>query len=269
MSIRISSFIVVVATLLGSQAPALSATNAPTAAIVSGTLTLTLLAQCIAVSDRIVATNWATGYPGFSISISGDQVKQIVKAVSTATRYANQEHPDSEWDWQLHFYAGTNFLSAICIARDTFLADGVYRDDAGVLGRVYHDSVNREYVARVYKDEDKEFAATTKAEARRWLKSTLHSIHGQSKKKVVQYVDWFYDAGAVNVFMADIKKVASRKNDLTENAEYMLVVLPQDLEARRKVFLIHSKAVLDWGIDADGDVGQKYLWYRVDWSESE
>src|SRR5689334_2837102 len=103
----------VLITFSGLAGSALCATNA--------------LSERIALADHIVATNWAAaGFGGqpFSIPITGDKVKAIVKAVSTATHYANQEHPDWEWDWQLRFYEGTNLLAAICFARDTFLTDG-------------------------------------------------------------------------------------------------------------------------------------------------
>src|SRR6266851_757198 len=102
---QVSRLIVFLAALSGLGASALGDTNGP----------LSLVSQRIAVADRIVATNWVAsedGEPGFGISIAGDKVKRIVKAVSAATRYRNQEHPDSEWDWQLRFYIGTNLLAA-------------------------------------------------------------------------------------------------------------------------------------------------------------
>jgi hypothetical protein len=239
-----------------SEARALNDTNGSVSA----------LSRRITDADGIIVTNWATGEPGFGVFITGSNVTRIVKAVSKAKRYANQEHPDWEWDWQLRFHQGSNFLAAICFARDTFLADGVYRDATGALAQVYRDSVNQEYVARVYKEEDKEFAETTKAEAREWLRSPLHSILGEDKKKVLKYVNEFYATGASNVFIADIKKQAN-ENTLLENAEYLCVVLPSDTKARRKVFRVHRRAVLEWGFDADDDVGQKYTWYPIDWHD--
>ncbi len=228
------------------------------------------LAERIAATDRIIATNWAAagfGEQPFSIPIPGDKVKGIVRAVSGATFYANQEHPNWEWDWQLRFYKGTNLLAAIYFAGDTFLTDGVYRDPTGALERVYRDSSNREYVSRVYKDEDKDFAESKKAEAKAWLKSPLHAILGQDKKKVLRYVNDFYGAGALKVFVADIETHMNGKNIPAESAKYLCVVLPTDEDARRRVFRVHWEAVREWGFDADDDVGQKYTWYPIDWHD--
>lgn len=225
------------------------------------------LAPRITVTDRIVVTNWAAagfGEQPFSLLISGNRVKGIVKAVSAATFYAKQEHPDCEWDWQLLFCKGTNILAPIKFARDTFLADGVYRDPTGALERVYRDSSNREYVSRVYKDEENDFAESKKAEAKAWLKSPLHTILGQDKKRVLRFVNDFYAAGALKVFVADIDTHLNGKNPSAENAKYLCVVLPSDEHVRHKVFQVHWRAAREWGFDADDDVGQKYTWYPID-----
>jgi hypothetical protein len=228
------------------------------------------LAQRITATDRIIVTNWAAagfGEQPFSIAVPGDKVQGIVRAVSAAAFYSNQEHPNWEWGWQLRFYRGTNLLAAIYFAGDTFLADGVYRDPTGALERVYRDSSNREYAARVYKDDDKDFAASKKAEAKAWLKSPLHTVVGQDKKKVLRYVNDFYGAGALKVFVTDIETHVNGKNLAAESARYLCVVLPADEEARSRVFRVHREAVREWGFDADNDVGQKYTWYPMDWHD--
>ncbi len=207
--------------LSGLEASSLGDTNGP----------VPLLSRRIAVADRIIATNWTAvqfGEPGFGFLITGDKVKRIVKAVSEAKHYANQEHPDWEWDWQLRFCNGTNLLAAVCFAR---------------------------------------FADTSKAEAREWLKSPLHTILGEDNKKVLKYVNEFYAAGARKVFIADIRKQANGKNLPTENAKYLCVVLPSATKARSRVFRVHWRAVHEWGFDADDDVGQKYTWYPIDWHD--
>jgi hypothetical protein len=239
---------------LGSQLSALCGTDpSPLAG----------LAQRIAAADRIIVTNWAAsrfGELGFGIPIPAEKVRGIVKAVSTATHCGHQEHPDWEWGWQLRFYRGTNFLAAICFKQDTFLANGVYRDPTGLLERVYHRSVKQQYVSQGQKDADEEFAESKKAEAKAWLKSPLHTIPGEDKKKVRRYVNEFYGAGASKVFVADLLE---GENPLTEDASYLCVALPKDEHARRKVFRVHWRAVREWGFDADGDVGQKYTWYPI------
>ena len=259
---RVLRLLFILGALSELEGSALSDTNGP----------LSVLAQRIAVTDRIIATNWAAsmfGEAGFCIPITGEKVKGIVKAVSEATHFANQEHPAFEWDWELRFYRGTNFLAAICLKGDTFLTDGVYHDPTGMLEQVYRNLVNREYLARVYGDEDKSFADAVKAEAKKWLGSPTHRILGEDKRKVVKYVNEFYAAGAARVFVADIKTRPNGKNTPWENAKYLCVVLPGDPEARRRVFRVHSQAVREWCNDADDDVGQKYLWYRVDWHDPE
>jgi hypothetical protein len=251
----------ILGTLSGLEAQAFSSTNDP----ISG------LAERVAVADRIIATNWAAaeiGEPGFARTIAAEWIKAVVKALSAATFYRNQEHPDWEWDWQLRLYKGTNFLAAICFRQDTFLTDDdVWRDATGLLERLYRDLENQEYVARVYKDESKEFADASKAEAKQWLRSPTHRIVGEDKRKVLKYVHEFYTAGAARVFVTDIKTHLNGKNPPWENARYLCVVLPHDSEARHKVFRVHWQAVREWCLDADDDVGQKYLWYRIDWHD--
>src|SRR5437879_13561575 len=112
MSTRIFSFVVVVAVLIVSQAPAISDTNEPATPILPAPKTLAVLAQRMAATDRVISTNQGgamAGHPGFSFSISADDVQRIVHAVSAASYLGSQEHPDFEWDWKLQFYTGTNF----------------------------------------------------------------------------------------------------------------------------------------------------------------
>jgi len=253
---NISRFMFIGLLALGSQFSALCGT---------GPSALAGLAQRIAATDRIIVTNWVgsqRGELGFGIPIPGEKVRGIVKAVSTATHCGHQVHPDWEWGWQLRFYKGTNFLAAICFKQETFLANGVYRDPTGLLERVYHLSVRRQYVSLGQKDADEQFAESKKAEAKAWLKSQLHTVLGEDKKKVLRYVNDFYAAGALKVFVADLVE-ARGENHLTENASYLCVALPTDEHARRKVFRVHWRAVREWGFDADGDVGQKYAWYPI------
>jgi hypothetical protein len=122
-------------------------------------------------------------------------------------------------------------------------------------------------VSRVYRDEDKEFAESQKAEAKDWLKSPLHTILGEDKKRALKYVNDFYAAGAPKVFVAEIETQMNGKNPPRENAKYLCVVLPTDRDTRRKVFRVHWQAVREWGFDADDDVGQKYTWYPIDWHD--
>ena len=226
--------------------------------------TLTNLVDRIAAADRVVVTNWATtDVPdsGFSMSISGDRVGRVVKAVSAARLYRGQEHPNWEYDGELRFYHATNYLAAIYFSGGDFLANGVCHDDTGVLAEVHGDFGKREYYARHYKHEDEAFAAwtKTKAEARQWLKSSLHSVAGGNKKKAIQLVNDFYASGAAKILVCLIDKQAYGKGQPTETARWMIIALPQDPAARRRVFSRAREVPRDW---IDDDVGQKYFWYE-------
>ena len=225
--------------------------------------TPTNLAHHVAAADRVLATNWFAswhGDPGLGRSFSGRKVREIVAAVSSARRYPNWNPTSSIYDWELQFYNGTNRLDAIHFQGRVFLlADGEYVDDTGVLEKVYDDLSTWEYASRVYKDEDKEFAAAQdKAEARGWLKAPTHTLEREKRKKVIGFVNDFYTASAARVFIADIRKQGRAE---TEIAKTMVVVLPQDPAARRRVFAVARRAPAEWMNDPDPDVGQKYLWY--------
>ncbi|MGA2281467.1 MAG: hypothetical protein ABSG80_14325 [Verrucomicrobiota bacterium] len=262
--------IVVVTMMFGLQSWTFARTNDTASASVSIPKPLAALAQSVAPTDRIIVTNWAgTGFgeSPFTVTVATNDVKKVVRAISLAKFVGGQEHPNWEWGWKLLFYQGTNLLAAVCFNGGSFLTDGVWNDESGVLGTICANASNREYLARVYGDEDKDFNESKKAEAREWLKSPLHTILGEDKKKVLKFVNDFYAAGAKKVYVADIEMHLNGKNPPKENAKYLLVVLPQDKETRRKFFVVHWKAVKAWGFDADDDVGQKYTWYPIDWHD--
>lgn len=218
------------------------------------------LKQRIARADHILATNWATGNPGFSNCISDGRVVKIIKAVSDAKPSGKPARSSIAYDWKFDFFAGTNCLGTIWFNKEAFVAPAEFRDESGVLGDVYQGLVKQEYYSRVYKDEEKAFASATKAEARAWLKVSSHSI-SKEKGKVIQVVDDFYVSGAVNVYIAGIEKAVKNQGKAGESGNSLVVVLPSSPEARRKVFAVHWRVVPEFGIDADDDVGQKYLWY--------
>src|SRR5437870_13743314 len=66
------------------------------------------LARRIAGADQIVATNSGTGAV---LSIRGDAVRPIIRAVSCAKRDRNNYA--AVFDWQIRFYSGTNLLDII------------------------------------------------------------------------------------------------------------------------------------------------------------
>ncbi len=260
---RIPALITALALLGGSQL--LGGTSSATNSNYSAQHTLAELRSRIVAADRVIVTNWAEsgfGSPGVSISVSGDKVRKIVKAVSAAKVRGKQEHPDFEYSSELQFLNSTNLLAIVYFGEGDFLCDGVCSDDSGVLAELHKDLARREQYEKVYKDEDREFAATKKVEARQWLKDPSHLVAGMDKTKVSKFADAFYAAGATEVCFTDIEKKHNRNGKITERAKFMVVVVPQSPGVRRKVFVIHLRAVKAWGIDADGDVGQKYLWYE-------
>lgn len=230
---------------------------------VEGAVPLPQLAQRIINADRVVVTNDSPGATPSGFAVEGSEVSRIIQAVAGATREGNQPRPDWVWDCVFQFYTGSNRVAAIRFARDTFLADGVCRDSTGVLERLYEDAGKREYLVRIYGDEEKEMARTTKAEAREWLKSPQRVLPGENRTKVAPYVDQFYAAGAPTVYLAGLKK-PELGSSFTEGATHLLVELPQNSRARRRVFFVHLRAADEWGGDPEGDVGQKYLWYKLD-----
>lgn len=269
MPLRISNLIFVAASMLGFQFCSLADTNETTASI-SIQNPLATLSQRIAPADRIIVSNWTDtmfGQPPFTVTVASNDIAKIIRAVSSATSGGGQEHPDWEWGWKLMFYQGTNLLAGICFNGGSFLSDGVWNDESGVLGKISGNVSNRQYLAKVYGDEDKDFNESKKAEARKWLKSPLHTIIGEDKKRVLKFVDDFYAAGATKVYLADITTHFNGKNPPTESAKCLLVVTPQDEEARRIFFVVHWQVVKTIGFDGDGDVGQKYTWYLLDWRD--
>ena len=138
-----SSSIVIIVILAGIKLRTLAGNIPEACSTTPAYLTPTNLILRIANTDHIVATNWfdAThGDLGFGVTISGDKVWEIVRAISAAKKYPNQPVTESIWDWELQFYKGTNQLDAIHFQESVFLADGEYDDETGVLEKTYRVS---------------------------------------------------------------------------------------------------------------------------------
>jgi hypothetical protein len=102
-------------------------------------------------------------------------------------------------------------------------------------------------------------ASSTKAEAREWMKQPKHVFFKQDSKVMAQFVEDFYQAGAVQVFIGDIED-----HDGTQYGESLLVVLPKDSAARVKLFQVEDRANTQFQDDPVSDKGQKYLWNSLD-----
>jgi hypothetical protein len=119
--------------------PAGAQTN--TAVPVAGS-TSTNLAHLIASADHIIVTNrldkWEEArYRGFSLSISGDYARNIVRAMSFAKPTGNCRCVN---EWDTKFYRETNFLADVQLGDGLFVFEEQwYEDDSGVLKRFYSE----------------------------------------------------------------------------------------------------------------------------------
>ncbi|PWU21509.1 MAG: hypothetical protein C5B50_01565 [Verrucomicrobia bacterium] len=114
--------------------------------------------------------------------------------------------------------------------------------------------------ARVDKHGDEVLASAGKtAEARQWMKQPKHVFFKADPKQVAQFVEDFYIAGATQVLMADIEE-----HEGIQYGEAMLIVLPKDAAARKKLFEIGDRADAAYQNDPTTDKGQKYLYYSLD-----
>lgn len=115
-------------------------------------------------------------------------------------------------------------------------------------------------VAALDKEGDAELAETNKvAEARQWLRAPSHALFKGDTQSVIRFVDEFYAAGAVTVYVTGIETLGG-----TEVTETMLLVLPKDSAARAKVFEVANRFEETIDSDPDKDVGQNYLSFVLD-----
>ena len=117
-------------------------------------------------------------------------------------------------------------------------------------GRQTQDST----IAFIDKQGDEIMASSTKAEARQWMKQPNHGFSKADPKQVAQFVEDFYQSGALQVFFADIED-----KDGKQYGESLLVVLPKDPSARAKLFEVEARVDTVFQNEAVQDKGQKYL----------
>lgn len=108
----------------------------------------TKLASLIADADHIVITNRLgtldhapPSLANFSLTVSGDQARNIIEAVTTARLMCAPPCTDSIFAWDLQFYRETHFLSVVHMQGSDFVFGDVnkgeeYVDDSGVLKRL-------------------------------------------------------------------------------------------------------------------------------------
>ena len=121
------------------------------------------------------------------------------------------------------------------------------------------DSSQGDLIASIDKHGDEIMASTTKAEAREWMKDPKHVFFKADPKVVAQFVEDFYQAGAAQVYIADIEEEQGY-----DYGESLLVVLPKDPAARAKLFDVETRADTEFQDDSVTDKGQKYLYNGLD-----
>jgi hypothetical protein len=88
----------------------------------------TKLARQFAGADCVVVTNV---YHGIGISVTGDEARRVVRAVSSARKLPPETLTSAEV--RTEFYRGTNFLGAVLGCGSLFgNKDGGYEDESGV-----------------------------------------------------------------------------------------------------------------------------------------
>lgn len=90
-----------------------------------------------------------------------------------------------------------------------------------------------------------------KAEAREWLRSAARSIGGRSSTESIALVEELYALGATEVVAVDI--------GTGQTTDTLVVVLPEDAAARKKLFELEEALMKTAGFDKSSDQGQKYL----------
>lgn len=83
----------------------------------------------IATADRVVVTN---RFSAFGLTVTGADASRLATAVAAAAQ--DRLPATAIFDWELEFYAGTNFLTLIHLQDRAFmLSNNQYSDDTGVL----------------------------------------------------------------------------------------------------------------------------------------
>jgi hypothetical protein len=106
---------------------------------------------------------------------------------------------------------------------------------------------------------EKAIASSKAFEARTWFKTPKHVVFKHGNQQVTQLVDEFYQAGATQVYVADVEEHGG-----TQFATHLIVTLPKDAAGRTETFSVAKKAEQLTQTDPISDVGQKYLLFSLD-----
>jgi hypothetical protein len=103
-------------------------------------------ARRIATADRVVAS---TKQGPVSITITGENAKTLIQAVSSAKRERPPWGMDDAciYDVRITFFEGAEALGDILSCMELFIVDGKkYRDETGMLGKLAVSPVHQAYV---------------------------------------------------------------------------------------------------------------------------
>ncbi len=139
------------------------------------------------------------------------------------------------------------------------LACGCGKSQSSSAGDDSDGSSKSDLIAKIDQHGDEIMASNTKAEAREWMKQPKHVFFKADSKVVAQFVEDFYQAGAVSVYIADVEE-----EEGNQYGESLLVVLPKDPDARAKLFQVEARADTQFEDDPVTDKGQKYLYNGLD-----
>ena len=102
---------------------------------------------------------------------------------------------------------------------------------------------------------------TRSAEARAWLASGSATLGELDAQESSQFVETAYSLGAEKLIAVEIDEYP----DLGfENTGRLCVELPDDPEARKRVFFWAHQLAEEQGFEGEPDVGQRYLFLMLD-----
>ena len=108
----------------------------------------------------------------------------------------------------------------------------------------------------------KKLLRTRKAEAMSWLRghsaTSYRNLGEMEHEPSVALVRRLYDAGATKVLAVDIDQ-----DSVGESSSDLMVELPEDADARERLFDLQREIVEPQGFEGDADEGEQYLYLKL------
>ena len=110
----------------------------------------------------------------------------------------------------------------------------------------------------------REMLASNKAEAIEWLRAGSRSSFRnlgeiETTEESIAFAQRFYDLGAESVLACKIMKY-----HVGQNSGHLLIQLPSDHRARKRLFAAHGEHAESMGFEGEPDEGQKFLFMMLD-----